>query len=191
MEENCPASVRGLYAWEIQEARRVFGNQLNYEQARIHECSAWPDWIHHIGLRLQGQKPRSDTHNAITLGNHIYFPVCLLDHLVGPDDPLFYKLGWLIHELTHIWQYQHLGWPYLFKALNVQLKEGTKAYQFGGEDGLHTRNSQGWKLSDFNLEQQGDIARSYYERLVRGEDTRAWSRYITAIQGEDSGTRVA
>lgn len=191
MAKNCPSTVRRLQAWEIQEARRVFGNQLDYDRLRLHECSAWPDWIHHIGLRLQGQQPKADTHNAITLGNHCFFPVQLLDHFVGPEDALFYKIGWLIHELTHAWQYQHLGWRYLVRALNVQLKEGSKAYHFGGEEGLQVRGSQGWKLTNFNLEQQGDIARSYYERLVRGENTLAWNRYIADIQGVDSGTRVA
>jgi hypothetical protein len=180
-----------MYAWEIQEARRVFGSRLNYDKVRIHECAGWPDLIFKVGLRLQGKPATTDVHNAITIGNHCHFPVKLLENLVEPDDPLFYKIPWLIHELTHAWQYQHMGWRYLAQALSVQLKEGSRAYNFGGEDGLRTGGSQGLKLSDFNLEQQGDIARSYYERLVRGQDTQAWHGYVAEFQHSDSGSRVA
>ncbi len=191
MAENCPPTTRHLYAWEIQEARRVFANQIDYDRVRIHECAGWPDNIYRIGLRLQGKPAKTDVHNAVTFGNHCYFPVRLLENLVEPSDPQFHKLPWLIHELTHIWQYQRLGWKYLVQALRVQLKEGSQAYVFGGEEGLRLRGSQGLKLEDFNLEQQGDIARSYYERLARGEDTAAWGRYVAEFQQNDSQTDVA
>ena len=34
----------------------------------------------------------------------------------------------------------------------------------------------------FNLEQQGDICRSYYERVTGGADVSAWQPYIMEIQ---------
>ena len=174
-------SIRPLYAWEIREARRVFANRLQYERVRLHEHTGWPDSINRIGLRLK-RMPQVDTHNAITLGNHIYFPVKLLEWLVPSDHPEHYKICWLIHELTHVWQYQHLGWGYLPMALNAQLRLGDKAYDFGGEAGLIAHRGQGWRLADFNLEQQGDIASTYYRQLSSGKDTSAWDPFIAEMQ---------
>lgn len=182
LSEECRPLVRSLYAWEIQEAQRVFAAGLNYEAVRIHECASWPNTIHRIGLRLR-RLPYDNLPNAVTLGNHCYFPLQLLETLVPPHDRAFYKLPWLIHELTHVWQYQHWGWRYLALALQTQLREGANAYDFGGEGGLREKYALGWEFKDFNLEQQGDIARSYYERIVRGLAVEAWQPFIAELQG--------
>lgn len=190
MSEACYPDVRSLYAWEIHEARRVFADRLNYTAIRIHECTLWPDRINQLGARLKGM-PAPGGHNAITLGNHCYFPVHLPTAPVRPDHPDHQRVGWLIHELTHCWQYQQMGWGYLFKALRAQIRGGAQAYNFGGENGLLDRLAQGWKFTDFNLEQQGDIVRSYYERICRGYETRAWGPYIAQLQERDSPIDVA
>jgi hypothetical protein len=182
MDPPCPSIVRSLYAWEIQEARRVFAAQLQYERIRVHECAAWPNAINRIGTRLKGMQ-YTGAPNAITLGNHCYFPVKLLGELVGGSDPQFYMICWLIHEMTHAWQFQHMGWRYLALALTTQLREGAQAYDFGGEQGLQSGVQQGWKLSHFNLEQQGDITSSYYARICRQQNVDAWQPYIDEIQG--------
>ncbi len=169
--------VRPLYAWEILEAQRVFGHHIAYHRIRIHECVAFPDTIKQIGLKLQGA-PASEEHTAITLGNHIYFPIRLPDQPLEPSDPKQYLFAWLIHELTHVWQYQSMGWRYLPIALKLQIRYGAHAYDYGDESGLLMHLGKGWKFTDFNLEQQGDIARAYYQRLVQRKDLYAWSPYI-------------
>jgi hypothetical protein len=181
MDTTCPPSVRALFAWEIQEARRVFASQLNYERVRIHECTQWPNTMNRIGSTLK-RIPYVDSPNAITLGNHLYFPVKLLSSLVPASHPEHYMICWLIHELTHAWQFQHLGWSYLATALSAQFRLGAQAYEFGGEAGLQKALEAGVKFADFNLEQQGDIARSYYYRLCLGADVSAWTAYINEIQ---------
>ena len=45
-------------------------------------------------------------------------------------------------------------------ALKAQFSHGAQAYDFGGEDGLEDAFQEGGQLAEFNLEQQGDIARS-------------------------------
>ena len=172
---------RSMYSWEIQEARRVFANGLAYSQVRICECADWPNTMKRIGSWMQ-RVPYSGVPNAITLGNKCYFPVRLLETPVPLSNPGHYQIGWLIHELTHAWQYQRMGWGYLIKALQAQLSQGAQAYEFGGEAGLLGAFQQGKKLAGFNLEQQGDICRSYYERLCSGADVSAWQPYITEIQ---------
>jgi hypothetical protein len=173
--------IRSLYDWEIEEARCVFGADFDYRRVRIHEFNPWPNRINHIGLRLKKmENPHLD--NAVTLGNHCFFPVQLPEQPVQPGDPQHYKLCWLIHELTHAWQFQRQGWMYLVRALGAQFKHKAHAYDYGGADALKLRREEGWTIVRFNLEQQGDIARDYYTRLRKGEDVSAWLPYIDDIQ---------
>ena len=181
MSEKPTASVRPLYAWEIEEARRVFADGLRFQNVRIHENVAWPNFINRIGMFLK-RMPYVAVNNAITLGNHIYFPIQMLKEKVTLGHPDHYKLDWLIHELTHVWQFQRLGWSYLPMAIQAQIREGEKAYDFGGEHGLIECHNKGWKLSDFNLEQQGDIARSYYLAICHGKDIDAWRPYVDELR---------
>lgn len=178
----CPPSVRPLYAWEIHEVRRVFAEQIDYARVRIHECTPWPDRVNTLGLRLKRMPPNPHAHNAITIGDHCYFPVKLPAKPLQAAHPEHYKLCWLVHELTHVWQFQHLGWRYLAMAVNVQIRQGAQAYDFGGETGLLERLNQGWRLADFNLEQQGDIASSYYQRICHDQETRAWLPFVSEFQ---------
>ncbi len=154
---------------------------LDYPKIRIHECISLTNFIDQIGKRLQGKKP-VPADNAITLGNHCLFPIRLPENILYPGQPDHHKISWLIHELTHSWQYQHLGWKYLYLALKAQFKEKGKAYDFGYEEGLKRRRRDGWKLNQFNMEQQGDICRSYYDRLCRGQDVAQWLPFIDEIQ---------
>lgn len=181
MAQKIAATKRPLSAWEIQEARRIFGNRMRYDLVRIHENVGWPDIPYRLSLWLR-RLPYREEHNAITLGNHLYFPIPLLEDPVTPEHPDFYKLPWMLHELTHAWQYQHLGWKYLFSALKVQVRLGPKAYHFGGEDGLVATYRLGQRLIDFNLEQQADIVRTYYTRLVQNAEVSPWLPFIREIQ---------
>jgi type VI secretion system secreted protein VgrG len=181
MNAHCKHRIRQLYNWEIQEARLVFANKLNYERVRIHECASFPDIINRLGTRFKGLEYTGKP-NAITLGDHCYFPIKLPERENSIVTSDLEKIGWLIHELCHTWQYQHMGWRYLKLALETQLRLKDKAYDFGGKQGLITRHKQGGRLKDFNLEQQGDIVRSYYERFRQGLDTSAWLPFIVEIQ---------
>ncbi len=171
------ASVRPLYAWEIQEARRVFGNRIAYHRVRIHEGATWTDALNILGAKLKGIQPPSQ-HNAVTLGNHIYFPVRLLQNQKDLSGPKLYLFTWLVHELTHVWQYQETGWRYMLLALKAQFSHGAHAYDYGGEHGLEDFFQKGGRWVDFNLEQQGDIARAYYDRLVHGKNIQAWQPFV-------------
>jgi len=183
MPPECSPITRSLYAWEIQEAQRVFGISLTYERVRVHECTAFPDTVDRLGRMLK-RMPAPTQPNAITLGMHSYFPIRLLEALVPPSNIMHYQIGWLIHELTHVRQFQKMGWTYLYQALKAQIMSGAQAYDFGGEAGLLEGTQNGQKFKDFNLEQQGDICRSYYNRLARSLDVSAWKPYIDEIQDE-------
>jgi hypothetical protein len=167
-----------LYDWEIVEARLVFGDRLTYAHVRVHECVAWPDTIHRLGKSLRGlPPPPPGEHNAVTLGNHCYFPLAMSEQPTPPDNP--FGMSWLMHEITHAWQFQTIGWLYFFRAVMAQLTG--KPYDFGGEAGLRAARERGDTLFSFNPEQQGDITRSYYVRLKTGQDVSAWQPFIDDI----------
>jgi hypothetical protein len=81
-----------------------------------------------------------------------------------------------------VWQYQSIGWKYLVNSFFLQIRLGQESYQFGGESGLWSAIERGRSFVDFNLEQQGDIARSFYDRLAKGKDIRAWVPFVNEIQ---------
>jgi hypothetical protein len=174
---------RRLYAWEIDEFKPVFGSSLDYGRVWIHECTSWPDLADRLGRRLKGMAPPGERdHNAVTLGNHCYFPVPLPTHPLPLGDRESYKLDWLIHELTHAWQYQKLGWEYLWLAIRAQLKERELAYDFGGESGLVKSHQKSIHFKKFNPEQQGNIVQSYYVRKRGNQDVSAWEPFIEELR---------
>jgi hypothetical protein len=62
----------------------------------------------------------------------------------------------LIHELVHVWQYCQQGAAYIPRALRAQ---GTAmGYNYGGVTAL--RKAQ--HITEFNLEQQGDLVMDYF-----------------------------
>jgi hypothetical protein len=72
-----------------------------------------------------------------------------------------------IHELVHIWQYQHFGSIYIARAIKAQRsKEG---YDYGGAINLYNMMLKGARLIDFNFEQQADIIEDYYRLLTEKE----------------------
>jgi hypothetical protein len=172
---------------EIAEAQLVFGSGLDYTRAYVVEEAAWPDWIDALGARLQKRMRHKDEHNAITLGNTSYFPVRLTTGPESVSGGHLRDMSWLIHELTHQWQYQRLGWRYLARALRVQLQEGRRAYDYRGEhptveEALQAALTAGRRLANFNLEQQGDLARDYYVRLKQRKEFSAWEPFITEFR---------
>ena len=183
MGEECSKLKRRLYAWEIDEFGPIFGSSLNYQIVWVHECTPWPDWADQLGRRLKNLPPPGDRdHNAITLGNNCYFPVTLLTQLPPIGDRESYKLDWLVHELTHAWQYQKLGWRYLWLAIRAQFKDPEHAYDFGGESGLVKSRAKSINFKKFNPEQQGNIVQSYYVRKHGNQDVSAWEPFIDELK---------
>ena len=66
---------RSLTPLEIEEARVVFGDGLDYARAFVFEGATWTDFVDHIGAALQKRKRGPNDHNAITLGDTSYFPI--------------------------------------------------------------------------------------------------------------------
>ncbi|MGI8587616.1 MAG: eCIS core domain-containing protein [Chloroflexia bacterium] len=151
------ADKRQLTGREQTEARLVFGNSLDLSAVKICEAPL-------MGIGA----------NARTPFDTIYFPPGTFSL------PFEDFMPWLIHELTHAWQYQH-GISVLEK-LFVAL-HGASAYDYGGEEGLRRAAATGKRFTDFNTEQQGDILRDYYRKRKAGQDTSAYDPFVNQVKG--------
>ncbi len=170
--------LRPLSAAELAEVQLVFSTGLDVTRVRVNEGSSLPDWIGRIGARLKGNPPPE--HNAITLGNTSYFPVSLATH--DPNDPLWLRdMGWLMHELTHVWQYQHVGIRYLLEALMHPIYAYAPAGQTP-DQALADFSKAGKLFRDFTREQQGDIVRDYYFFVKQQRDVAAWDPYLKELR---------
>lgn len=157
-------STRKLTTWEMAKFYPIFGSNIKFGDIVVHESSPIPNLIDRIGSFFTGKEPYAN--NAITIGNNVMFPMP-----IGTD-----RAYWLIHEVTHAWQYQHIGWKYLWDAIVAQFRG--KPYDYGGEDGLNSHTS----IYEFNPEQQAQIVQDYYIRVENGVNADAWKPYIEEIK---------
>lgn len=79
----------------------------------------------------------------------------------------------LIHELVHVWQYYLQGAAYIPRALRAQ--STVMGYNYGGLKAL--RKAQ--HISEFNLEQQGDLVMDYF--LLLQDRQASWAPEAQSI----------
>ena len=154
--EVAGAERRTLTTTERAEATKVFGTSLDMSKVHIAESSVM-----------------SAGGFARTPFDTVYFPP-------GTSRlPFSDFMPWLIHELTHVWQYQH--------GISVTEKlwwalHGQTAYDYGGEAGLRTAALANKRFLDFNTEQQASIAGDFYRAQRDGRDTSAYQPFIAQLQ---------
>ena len=90
----------------------------------------------------------------------------------------------MMHELTHVWQYQTTGWTYAPRALAAQIFEGYSYTPDGKtpDEALNDARAAGKTLYSFNKEQQGDIISDYFGRLQKSGDLTAYQPFINDIK---------
>jgi hypothetical protein len=123
---------RPLNKWEIDLAKSVFGNTINYQRVRIDEYS------------FVGPKQRRFCYVSF--------------YSINSWGPMQNSV--LIHEITHIWQFEKMGSVYIPKALLAQ--QTAEGYNYGGVKALRTGREMGKSFLSFNFEQQGDIISDYF-----------------------------
>jgi hypothetical protein len=119
---------RPLSEAEIHMAHKLFAAGLNYPLVRLTRMGSFIEAIN--GSR------------AYTMGNTIHLPGKAYAYL-GQYTSI------LVHELVHVWQYQHGGWGYVPNALWAQIGGG--GYDFAKA----LRQGKPWKK--MNPEQQGQM----------------------------------
>jgi hypothetical protein len=104
---------------------RIFGDSVNLD----------PILIGYTRLSSGGR--------AYTMGNKILVPASTII-----DTPT------LVHEMTHVWQYQTRGTRYISDSVMHQLTQGNRAYE--------VNIVAGRSIYDYNAEQQAVIVEYYY-----------------------------
>ncbi|AZN35135.1 zinc protease [Iodobacter ciconiae] len=140
---------RPLTAGEIALAKLVFKDSINYALVKIHRGG------------LFGQPTKTGI--AMTPNGEIYMPNT--ENGYKPDFSTERERDkvWLIHELTHVWQYQ-LGYDVKFYAMDIKLRGGYDGaapayhYDLEGED-------TGKVIEQFNMEQQGQLIAHYFDAV--------------------------
>ena len=141
---------RGLTAGEIELARLVFKDSIDYSRVKVHRGGWWG---------LFGFQ-----NTAVTPNGEMYFP----DHLdLYSDDfsagVLHRYKALFFHEMAHVWQYQ-LGYPVKREGAKISWSDDSYRYEVGG----------GTILSQFNMEQQAEIISDYYIICVLREPFFVW-----------------
>ena len=183
MAGKLTSRMRNLYDWEIEQTSPIFAGTLKFQDVRVCEGYGWPDYANRLGRFLRRQSPPGPgEHNSITLGYHCYFPVFLPEQAPSTDNLDYSNMEWLIHEMTHTWQYQHTGIGYLYRALWAQFILKDAAYDFGGTDGLVTARQKGLTLFSYNPEAQASIVETYYAYKFQNMDVSAFQPFIEDVQ---------
>ena len=126
--------ARHLTEGEIKLARSVFGDSLKLDDIQLK--TAW--WV----LK----------HYAVSPNGHIYFHAS--DWIDDFSQAPLGKQGWLIHELTHVWQLQQglkvVRGAIIDRRYNYVLKVGKPFFKYG-------------------IEQQARMVQDYFVRRQRGQ----------------------
>lgn len=92
-------------------------------------------------------------------------------------------LSLIVHEITHIFQYEQIGSIYIGEALHAQWQLGRGAYQYGGAPGLKQAYHSGRPYKTFTREQQAQIAQDYYRLLAEtSHQINDYQPYIQALR---------
>ncbi len=174
--------TRSLTAAERAEAQKIFGDGLDYDRCRISEGGELPNIVGRIGAFLRGKA--APEANAITVGDCSYFPRVLKTEEQTDQQQWLTDMGWLMHELTHQWQYQHDGPRYLIEAILSPTYVYTPPNE-SHNDALKGFSKEGKTFRDFNREQQGDIVRDYFWSTCLdgdGADRSGWLSYLDEVR---------
>ncbi|MET9628126.1 hypothetical protein ABZX92_11755 [Lentzea sp. NPDC006480] len=149
---------RNLESREADIARSVFGDALDLTRLRLAEGGL----LGSFGV-------------ARTLPRLVTFPKGVL---TSPQHQARYE-HWLVHELTHAYQYQH-GRSVLSMLPTAVAGFFVKGlYDYGGAEGL-----RGKSFADFNTEQQANIVADYYylSTYEPSRDLSAYEPYIAHVR---------
>ena len=147
--EDISTKRRKLSAEEIKDAKEIFQDSIDYSKIEITRDSAYS-----VGA------PR-------TIGNTIHLKSDWGDFVKDTLDLTETGKETLIHEMTHVWQYQNGGLAYIPLSLIAQIKaavgKGSRnaAYDWRGAI------KAGLKWEDWNPEQQAELVEDYNKALKK------------------------
>lgn len=160
-----------LTAAERTAVHPLFGpNNLRYQDVRLAEGG-----ILNLIFRYNGGL-------AFATWYTIHLPKVAREGGTGTAVSSRENLPLLIHELTHLFQYHHLGSRYLGEAIYYLVTTNRSCYQYGGAAGLSSGHQQGKTFRHFNREQQAQIVQDYFTQLQKKQDISAYLPYLTQLK---------
>lgn len=90
--------------------------------------------------------------------------------------------GIVVHELTHVYQYERVGTRYLGEAIFMLIKTKRDCYNYGGSQGLIGACAAGRRYRHYNREQQAMITQDYYNRSERGLEVESYEPFIAQVR---------
>lgn len=92
------------------------------------------------------------------------------------------NLALLVHELTHVYQYEQAGTRYMTEAIYMLVTTHRDCYTYGGAAGLAQAHENQKPLSSFNREQQAQIVQDYFSLQAAGEEVAAYLPYVDELR---------
>ena len=157
------AKTTPLTSDEIKDISHILGHEgLRYGDVRVVEGG-----LLHLVFRLNGNLAFATWHsiNLPRTGKHTR-----------------QNRGLLIHELTHVYQYECVGSRYMGEAIYMLIKTKRDCYNYGGPRGLAAADAAGRRYHQYNREQQAMITQDYYNRCAKGLETAAYEPFITQLR---------
>lgn len=147
VSKNSPLSDK-----EHDTAKNIFGsNAIQYEKVCIAE-----NGLVGLVLNVLGNP-------AVTVFHTINLPK---NSSLSRNDPN-QGLETVIHELTHVYQFEHLGSRYITECLIAQHQVDYDCYNYGGAEGLRQARDTGKTLKGFDREQQASIVEGYLKDVIK------------------------
>jgi len=114
-------------------------------------------------VRIKIGGPLTWAYPGVTVGNVVSFPKGEYDETSREDQALF------IHEVAHVWQYQHFGWGYIPRSLWET---------FTQSDTYVVHYDPDLSFLEYDVEEQAEIVAEYF--LSNGE---TYKGYIDELRG--------
>ena len=92
------------------------------------------------------------------------------------------NLAILVHELTHVYQYERVGSRYLGEAIYMLIKTKRACYDYGHVDGLCQAQAVGKRYKEYNREQQAQIVQDYFSCCQHGLDVSAYEPFMQEVR---------
>lgn len=157
------ARTSPLTGAEIALIARVLGpDALRFGDVRVAEGG-----VYHLVFRFNGNLAFATWHTI---------------HLPRDGRCTRANLPIVIHELTHVFQYERVGSRYLGEAIYMLIKTKRDCYNYGGAAGLREAQATGRCYRDYNREQQAQITQDYFTLCEKGSDVTAYEPFIAQVR---------
>ncbi|HBY98940.1 MAG TPA: hypothetical protein DEP84_34165, partial [Chloroflexi bacterium] len=144
-------NTRTLTDAEVRKASAVFGDSINYRLVRVDEAAV-------LGPAFS-KREYTSFHTINGWGR-------MTDDI-------------LMHELTHVWQYEHAGAIYMPQAIHAQIWGA--GYNYGGAAGLQAAKAAGQRITDFNREQQAQIVQDFSNMRQSDPDIALYASFVEQV----------